>query len=323
MADAPFDDFAPAPRRREHRVLNRAPTGRYGTTRLGRLMNGLGAALSAALVVGLGVWAWQLAVRDISGVPVIRALEGPARTAAADPGGDLARHQGLAVNAVTAEGEASAPADTLVLAPKPVDLSEDDLPMAPLADAAEAEVLPMPEADPVMAAAGAAEADLPQGAVALGGTLPADVIPADIPGVARSPVPRLRPGTPLAMTAPAIPEPADAIADPLAEAAAAAVAAALAPQESEADPATLAPGTELVQLGTYETPEAARADWERIASVFSPLLDDKRRVIETAESGGATFYRLRAEGFEDKADARRFCSVLEEAQALCVPATVR
>ena len=71
---------------------------------------GLGAVVSLALVAGLGVWGYKLTVRDVSGVPVVRALEGPMRVLPTDPGGKLATHQGLAVNAVQADSgiEASA-----------------------------------------------------------------------------------------------------------------------------------------------------------------------------------------------------------------------
>ena len=41
----------------------------------------------------------------------------------------------------------------------------------------------------------------------------------------------------------------------------------------------------------------------------------KLRVIQTAESGGRTFYRLRAAGFADEADARRFCSASTSGEA--------
>jgi hypothetical protein len=52
-----------------------------------------------ALVVGLGVWGYKLAVRDVRGVPVIQAMDGPMRIAPEIPGGEIADHQGLAVNA--------------------------------------------------------------------------------------------------------------------------------------------------------------------------------------------------------------------------------
>ena len=49
----------------------------------------------------------------------------------------------------------------------------------------------------------------------------------------------------------------------------------------------------------------------------------KARVIQEAESGGRTFYRLRAMGFDDINDARRFCSVLVAENADCIPVTTR
>ena len=46
-------------------------------------------------------------------------------------------------------------------------------------------------------------------------------------------------------------------------------------------------------------------------------------MIQEAESGGRTFYRLRALGFDDLSDARRFCSVLVAENADCIPVTAR
>ena len=43
------------------------------------VVNLLGAVTSLALVVGVGVWGYKLVIRDVSGVPVIRAAEGPMR----------------------------------------------------------------------------------------------------------------------------------------------------------------------------------------------------------------------------------------------------
>jgi len=318
---------------------------------LSRLVNMTGALLSAALVVGLGFWAYRLAVRDVHGVPVIRALEGPARVAPADPGGEVARHQGLGVNAVAADGTAEPPPDSLVLAPRPVDLTEEDLPMAELPAAAAIEDATRdvagPDPDPMAAALTDAARDLPTDMVALEGSA---VIPQSVPGVAVSPFPRTRSSSgsarqAVAAAAPAsavatdtLPAPADAAPvpeatpvdavtiageDPIAEAAAAAVAAALAPQELDLDPATLTPGTRVVQLGTFDTADEARAGWDTIAAQFGPLLDGKQRVIERTETGGERFFRLRAVGFTDVDDARRFCAVLKDAGADCVPALVR
>ena len=52
-------------------------------------------------------------------------------------------------------------------------------------------------------------------------------------------------------------------------------------------------------------------------------MDGKERLIQQAESGGQPFFRLRATGFEDMADARRFCSALVAEDAACIPVVVQ
>ncbi len=89
------------------------------------------------------------------------------------------------------------------------------------------------------------------------------------------------------------------------------------------DPATLAEGTRLVQFGAFDSVELAEAEWRRLAGRFGALMEGKAMVIQAAESGGRTFYRLRAHGFEDEADARRFCSALVAEQANCIPVAHR
>ena len=90
-------------------------------------INWLGGLVSLALIAGLCWWGYQLVMRDVSGIPVVRALEGPMRVAPENPGGSLADHQGLSVNAIAAEGEAEAPAERLVLAPRAVELSSEEI----------------------------------------------------------------------------------------------------------------------------------------------------------------------------------------------------
>ena len=77
MADFSYDDAY---------GVDEAARGASVTT----FMNWAGAAVSLALIAGLGYWGWQLLVRDVSGVPVITALEGPMRVAPDNPGGEIA-----------------------------------------------------------------------------------------------------------------------------------------------------------------------------------------------------------------------------------------
>jgi hypothetical protein len=89
------------------------------------------------------------------------------------------------------------------------------------------------------------------------------------------------------------------------------------------DPATLPAGTRLAQLGAFESVAVAQAEWERLNGRFGDYLTGKKRVIQKASSGGRTFYRLRAMGFADLSDARRFCSALVAGNADCIPVTTR
>ena len=284
--------------------------------RLAALWNWAGAGISLALIAGLGVWGWQLVQRDVSGVPVVRALEGPMRIAPENPGGTVADHQGLAVNRIPAVGEADAGADRVVLAPPPEDLAEEDLPMASLLPDAQAEdaVAPQPVPDAlssvndidlaVTEALSGIEAGLEAvPAVADAGTLP-EALPAAAGGLTLSPRPNPRPRSVVTVAQGIVP-----------------VSTGLA--AVDIDPASVASGTRLVQLGAFPSPDAARAEWDRVAVAYADYMDGKRRVIQQAETGGTTFYRLRATGFDDLNDARRFCAVLLAGDAGCIPVVQR
>ena len=253
-----------------------------------------GAALSLALIVGLGVWGTKMMLRDISGVPVIRALPGEARLVPEDPGGQLAMHQGLAVNSVTADGSAAPPADRLVLAPATTALTDEDEAFGTLNASAFAEVAP----DAPLAL------DAVEPVAAVGDEV-AETL--GVVGVERSPRPTLRP---LRL---ASADPSASLSDVAGD-----IAAALA-AEGEMTPEDVPAGARLVQLGAFPEASLARAEWDRLTGRFGELLEGKTRVIYEAASGGQAFYRLRAYGFEDKADAERFCAALSSMNAGCVP----
>ncbi|MEY8799676.1 SPOR domain-containing protein [Leisingera sp. XS_AS12] len=308
---------------------------RAGMTQTLRL---LGAAASVALVAGVGVWGYKLVMRDVSGVPVVRAAEGPMREAPANPGGIQADHQGLAVNAVAAQGSAAAPADRLTLAPAAIELTEDDKPQALLTaqvSAQQAAATAQPSEDAGVSEA--AVASFQNGDIdALVAELAAEAeslsaaTPASAPAIVQ-PEP-LRPAladaakiSPALLNAPGVKRSLRPPTRParITRTAAAAPAVAASRATVEVDPATLPPGTRLAQLGAYESAEIARAEWDRIYARFSDFLAGKQRVIQRAESGGRTFYRLRAMGFEGLSDTRRFCSALVAGDADCIPVTTR
>ena len=349
MAEFNYDDYGASPR--------------FTAGQAQRAFNIAGALCSVALIVGVGMWGYRLAVRDVSGVPVIRAAEGPMRVAPENPGGEVADHQGMAVNTIAETGFAEQMPDEIVLAPGPIDLSMDDTAglSAPLAVLA-------PEAAPEAAIAGLDPAPLP--------AMPA---PERLPEVAEADVAPIETAAVIAPDQLILPSAGsstdDAVAlalaealatdiEPLGDVAPAEVAlteAEVAPQEPavsagggavsrslrpvarpqrgnltsvetvaaatsglpEIDPGTLRVGTRLVQLGAFDSAEQARGEWVRLAASFGDLMTGKSVVIQAAESGGRTFYRLRAHGFDGEDDARRFCTALLAEDAACIPVAHR
>jgi len=309
----------------------------------------LGAMLSLALVVGVGIWGYRLMVRDVSGVPVVRALDGPMRIQPADPGGRPADHQGLAVNTVAAQGIAAAPADRLILAPRPVELTDEDAPMGKIKPVTPVSVdEPAAEKNPVFTTDATdrpteelIDASLTATVAPLSGEvpLPVSATPADAARIVQpEPLNAAEPDSAATTTvdlavlnAPGLKRslrpqarPARDVADAGNTTLEAAINAAVETAASlDVDPASLAAGTRLAQLGAYDTPEIARAEWDRLYGRFGDYLDGKKRVIQQATSGGRTFYRLRAMGFDDLSDARRFCSALVSENADCIPVTTR
>jgi hypothetical protein len=310
------------------------------------MTNVTAAIVSLSLIVGIGVWGYKLFMRDVSGIPVVRAAEGAMRVAPEEPGGVLAEHQGLAVNAVAAEGAAAAPADRLVLAPLGVGLTEEDqpimaevpaaidaledaMPAAPeeddFADLAPAPNTPL-DRDALQAASineviaqltGTSISDAPlnssssarvvQARVVTGADaaleMETEVLPLATPGVSLSMRPQLRPSV-----APAVVVKAAFTAN---------IGAA------EVDANAIPSGTRLAQLGAYDSADVARSEWDRLQGQFGAYLEGKSRVVQQAQTGGQTFYRLRAMGFKDLSDARRFCSALVAENAECIPVVSR
>lgn len=332
MADVDFDEFE------LDRASHWAPRG-AGGGRLTQITHLAGAVCSVALVLGLAFWGYRLAVRDVNGVPVIKAMAGPMRIAPENPGGEVADHQGLAVNTVAALGTAAPPPERLVLAPRPVELApEDSAGLAALETAA-----PPPAtgaAAPLTATPPASDMAVPPSedaaAVAVTDTLgpdpdavaqalaealaepiaepvPAEAATAENTTGSATPRPRPRPSS-LSASVAANADLGVTLTD---------AAPVSATGVAEVDPASIPAGTRLVQLGAFDTPEQARAEWTKLSNQFGDAMAGKALVVQAAESGGRSFYRLRAHGFADETSARGFCTTLLEQNASCIPVEQR
>ena len=313
------------------------------------VLNWAGAFLSILLIAGLATWGWKLWVRDVSGVPVVRALEGPMRVAPADPGGIASNYQGLTVNRIAEERADEVLTEQVVLAPAPTTFDEgEDLAMAalppvpveeatPVLDQAPIEmsaatqiledepILPLAAeegslANPEISSLTIEEEDVATAALALAsngseaaaptatdlavalalGLKPEPAVQkieaaAGVPTI--SPRPQLRPENLQLVSA-----------SPVRDSETGAIVAATIPS-----------GTRLVQLGAYGSKEVAQVEWTNAMAQFGDYMAGKEPVVQEANTGGRAFYRLRAAGFNDLADARRFCAVLVADGANCIP----
>ncbi|SNR58821.1 SPOR domain-containing protein [Puniceibacterium sediminis] len=319
------------------------------------LTNWAGAAISLGLLVGVGVWGTRVVMRDVSGVPIVQASEGPMRIAPEDPGGESADHQGLSVNDVAGNGIAADPADRLILAPRPITLSDEDvapgIAVAPDPDRPRvADTSARLGEDPTETGGNLVESlanqiadgNAPLVGAAMAGTMPEPMTADDEQSDTGATV------ADESSEEDTFDNAIDsAIGDALAQAIPEAIAglarslrpklrpvglqqtASLAPMApvvhttKDIDPDSLPVGTRLAQLGAFDSAETALSEWTRLEARFGDYMDGKDRVIQRATSGGRVFYRLRVHGFTDLSDARRFCSAFVSENADCIPVVTR
>jgi len=300
-----------------------------GATRAGALVNYVGAIVSCALIVGVGVWGYKLVVRDVSGIPVVRAMAGEMRVLPTTPGGEVSVHTGLSVNEVAAVGEASAPEDSVALAPAMAGLADEDV-VTLLSTGVEEVSAIVPSVAPEI-----------EVKVALNATqiVAAPLSTDDILALANQIAGRTLPLAPIAdvtVVAPTLSLAGQAMVTPVVAKNVPGVSVSLRPMlrpaftpvaaaevQSLVTTTAFALGTNLVQIGAFPKAENAATEWTRLQGRFGDVMGGKARVIQAATSGGKTFYRLRAQGFSELGDARRFCAALVAEGTDCIPVVVR
>jgi hypothetical protein len=276
----------------------------------------MGAIASIALIVGLVYWVFQLGTRNPNDIPIIRAMEGPARTQPENPGGSQANHQGLAVNKVQSDGTAEETAETVVLAPQQPALTAEDLAqdalakiqpvMRPVTEIIKPETTPQQDVEQAIIAAVKEEPkptvqDPTLATESIVITNQSIVISASKYAPLQSPMPKGRPEGLLTRIN----------------------AATAVASQPRADLSSVPVGTRLVQLGAYDSAKIATQEWDRLIGKHGDLLEGKQRLIQVASSGGREFYRLRALGFDTAEDSRNLCSALLARGTPCIPVTAR
>ena len=280
----------------------------------------VGAALSLSLLTGAIGWSYQLIVRDINQIPIVRAQLGPLRVAPDDPGGLTAANQGLSVTQL-AVNERPLLSDEIFLAPAAEVLSEENVALqiseenssitdkekfdileVSTENSLDLKILPEQNAtglasnnEAVLSTAAFSPKKLEiENAVSLALSLTNEV-----DSSFNSLRPKIRP---IAVNQIQTVNIAHSATNELVTA--------------------LPVGSAVVQLGAFESKSLAQIEWQRLEALLGSVLTSKNMVIQKAESGGKVFYRLRAFGFDDLSDARQFCSAVNDKVA-CIPVVTR
>lgn len=302
-------------------------------------------------MVGLIVWGFQLVSRDVSGVPVIKAVEGEARITPDDPGGELTSYTGYAVNDV-AGGTMAAPTERVAIAPESTGLDDSDVAMGqfgatarepsheseiplsfdgePIVPLSDSEARARAEAEAAAAAERAAAEQAVQSAAIVDAPAsegPVNEVvtdengaPAQAQAIAEALAEAQAVSTPGALAQSSRPAPRPRSAR-VAQAATAPAAPAAAPAAQAAPPAaaTAVPsGAALVQVGAFDSEAIARNEWNCLSGKFGSLFAGKGPVIQPHKSNGRTFWRLRVAGFDSRSGAQNFCSAMKSGGTDCI-----
>ena len=279
-----------------------------------------GAALSLFLLAGAIGWSYQLIVRDVNQIPIVRAQLGPLRVAPDNPGGLTAANQGLSVTQL-AVNEKPLLSDEIYLAPAAEILNEENL------------ALKFTEEDESNKVDGAFEikevnAENSMNLEALPDQKEVDSRSNDVGVLSKVAFSQkkieIENAVSLALSITNEPDKSLSWLRPK-----------IRPvgfyrngnitedQIVSNEPMPKLPiGSAVVQLGAFDSKSLAESEWQRFEKILGSILIPKKMVVQKAESGGKIFYRLRASGFSDISDARQFCTAISDKVA-CIPVVTR
>lgn len=279
-----------------------------------------GAALSLFLLAGAIGWSYQLIVRDVNQIPIVRAQLGPLRVAPDNPGGLTAANQGLSVTQL-AVNEKPLLSNEIYLAPAAEILNEENL------------ALKVTEEDESNKVDGAFEikevnAENSMNLEALLDQKEVDSRSNDVGVLSKVAFSQkkieIENAVSLALSITNEPDKSLSWLRPK-----------IRPvgfyrngnitedQIVSNEPMPKLPiGSAVVQLGAFDSKSLAESEWQRFEKILGSILIPKKMVVQKAESGGKIFYRLRASGFSDISDARQFCTAISDKVA-CIPVVTR
>lgn len=280
----------------------------------------VGAALSLFLLAGSIGWGYQLIVRDINQIPIVRAQLGPLRVAPDNPGGLTAANQGLSVTQL-AVNEKPLLSNEIYLAPAAEILDEENF------------ALKVTEEDKSNKVDGAFEikevnAENSINLEALPDQKELDNRSNNVGVLSKVAFSQkkieIENAVSLALSITHDPDKSLSWLRPKIRPVGFYRNGNITEDQivSNEQMPKLPIGSAIVQLGAFDSKSLAESEWQRFEKILGSILIPKKMVIQKAESGGKIFYRLRASGFSDISDARQFCTAISDKVA-CVPVVTR
>ncbi|MDT2083612.1 MAG: SPOR domain-containing protein [Planktomarina sp.] len=261
--------------------------------------NIVGAFISFAVFIGVIGWGAQTLMRDSSGVPVVRALEGPSRMAPVNPGGVPASHQGLTVNQVSSSQKTVLVGELLQLAPGPINLQIDDLPIVKQIINEATGLLELKKTDVLEIESAIVEpsTDSDEIIVKLASILTSSTLSSLAPEAPNvmlnaSSRPQVRPNSWLQTNL---------------------------PRKVATRGGEVPLGTLMVQLGAFSDENTALEAWKRLSERYGDYFVGKEATILNGKISEQEIYRLRVYGFNDINESRRLCTALHGQNAECYP----
>ena len=279
-----------------------------------------GAALSLFLLAGAIGWSYQLIVRDVNQIPIVRAQLGPLRVAPDNPGGLTAANQGLSVTQL-AVNEKPLLSNEIYLAPAAEILNEENL---------ELKVTEEYESNKVDGAFEIKEvnAENSMNLEALPDQKEVDSRSNDVGVLSKAAFSQkkieIENAVSLALSITNDPDKSLSWLRPKIRPVGFYRNGNITEDQivSNEPMPKLPVGSAVVQLGAFDSKSLAESEWQRFEKILGSILIPKKMVVQKAESGGKIFYRLRASGFSDISDARQFCTAISDKVA-CIPVVTR
>lgn len=91
----------------------------------------------------------------------------------------------------------------------------------------------------------------------------------------------------------------------------------------ELEDVEMVPGDIAIQLGAFNTPEVAEAQWRAHLKRNAALLGEFGHAVTPVQSGGRTLYRLRVGPMPGRERAQELCAALKGRGEPCIVARVR